>query len=186
MLLGYYEPQQGEILIGNTNLKNLNNKLWRSNCGSVMQNGFIFSATIAENIAISDNSINREKLYHAASLANINDFIETTPEGYNTKIGSNGNGISQGQRQRLLIARSIYKDPAYLFFDEATNALDANNERAVIENLHHFFQGRTAVVVAHRLSTVKYADQIIVLQAGEVAEIGTHRELLDKQEYIII
>lgn len=181
LLLGYYEPQQGEVLIGNTNLKNLNNKLWRSNCGSVMQDGFIFSATIAENIAISDNTINRDKLYHAASLANINDFIETTPEGYNTKIGSDGNGISQGQRQRLLIARSIYKDPAYLFFDEATNALDANNERTVIENLHHFFQGRTAVIVAHRLSTVKHADQIIVLKSGEVAEIGTHRELLDKQ-----
>ena len=114
-------------------------------------------------------------------MANIKDYIESTPEGYNTKIGSDGNGISQGQRQRLLIARSIYKDPAYLFFDEATNALDANNERTVIENLQHFFQGRTAVIVAHRLSTVKHADQIIVLKSGEVAEIGTHRALIDKQ-----
>lgn len=178
LLLGYYEPQKGDILIGNTNLKNLSTKYWRSRCASVMQDGFIFSATIAENIGISDTYVNKEKLYYAAALANIHDFIEKTPSGYNTKIGPEGSGISQGQRQRILIARSVYKDPAFIFFDEATNALDANNEKTVIENLQQFFTGRTAVVVAHRLSTVKYADQIIVLKDGGVAEIGTHQVLL--------
>lgn len=178
LLLGYYEPQKGDILIGNTNLKNLSTRYWRSKCASVMQDGFIFSATIAENIGISDTYVNKEKLYYAAALANIHDFIEKTPSGYNTKIGPEGSGISQGQRQRILIARSIYKDPAFIFFDEATNALDANNERTVIENLQQFFMGRTAVVVAHRLSTVKFADQIIVLKDGGVAEIGTHQVLL--------
>lgn len=146
-----------------------------------MQDGFIFSASIAENIAISDTYIDKNKLYNATCTANIHDFIEQMPSGYNTRIGPEGNGVSQGQRQRILIARSVYKDPAFLFFDEATNALDANNEKVVIGNLQHFFVGRTAVIVAHRLSTVKSADQIIVLDKGEVAEIGNHQELLEKQ-----
>lgn len=181
LLLGYYEPQKGDIFVGNTNLKNLSTKYWRSKCAAVMQDGFIFSASIAENIAISDTYIDKNKLYNATCTANIHDFIEQMPSGYNTRIGPEGNGVSQGQRQRILIARSVYKDPAFLFFDEATNALDANNEKVVIGNLQHFFVGRTAVIVAHRLSTVKSADQIIVLDKGEVAEIGNHQELLEKQ-----
>lgn len=181
LLLGYFPSQKGEIYIGNTNLKNLNSKYWRTLCGTVMQDGFIFSGSVAENIAISSEKVDRERLYKAAVMANIHEFIEQLPSGYNTKIGKEGSGISQGQKQRILIARSIYKDPSFLFFDEATNALDANNEKAVIGNLHNFFQGRTAIIVAHRLSTVKYADQIIVLDAGSVAETGTHKELLQKQ-----
>lgn len=178
LLLGYYEPQYGDIFIGDTNLKNLNAKYWRSKCAAVMQDGSLFSATVAENIAISDARIDKDKLYCAANSANIHEFIEQMPSAYNTKIGPEGCGVSQGQRQRLLIARAIYKAPEFIFFDEATNALDANNERKVIENMYHFFSGRTSVIVAHRLSTVKYADQIIVLKSGEVAEIGTHQKLL--------
>lgn len=181
LLLGYYAPHEGDILVGKTNLKNISTKYWRSICSAVMQDGFIFSMTVAENIAISDNAPDRDRLYKSATLANIHDFIEQMPSAYNTKIGQEGSGISQGQRQRMLIARAIYKDPDFLFFDEATNALDANNERKVIENLYSFLRGRTSVIVAHRLSTVKYADQIIVLSAGEVAETGTHQELLDRK-----
>lgn len=179
LLLGYYEPQKGDIFVGNTSLKSLNAGYWRSRCAAVMQDGFIFSTTVAENIAIGDAVVDRERLYKAAKLANIHDFIEQMPSAYNTKIGPEGDGVSQGQRQRILIARAVYKNPDFLFFDEATNALDANNERRVIENLYSFFDGRTSVVVAHRLSTVKCADQIIVLKSGEVAEIGTHQELLE-------
>jgi ATP-binding cassette subfamily B protein len=178
LLLGYYEPLEGEIFIGNTNLKNLNTKYWRSQCAAVMQDGFVFSAGVAENIAISDSVIDRDKLYEASLIANFHDFAEQMPMGYNTKIGEAGSGISQGQRQRLLIARSVYKNPSFIFLDEATNALDANNERTVIENLNRFLSGRTAVIVAHRLSTVKHADQIVVLDKGMVAEMGAHRELL--------
>lgn len=181
LLLGYYEPTRGEIFIGNTNFKNINTNSWRRKCAAVMQDGFIFSVSIAENIAISEPCIDKDKLYYAASLANIHDFITELPSGYNTKIGPEGTGVSQGQRQRILIARAIYKNPSFLFFDEATNALDANNERMIIENLKEFYKGRTAVVVAHRLSTVKFADQIVVLSNGMIAETGTHESLLEKQ-----
>jgi ATP-binding cassette subfamily B protein len=142
-----------------------------------MQDGFIFSETIARNIAVSDERIDPEKLLYAIDVANIARFIESLPLGVNTKIGDDGNGVSQGQKQRILIARAVYKDPEYLLFDEATNALDANNERVIMRNLEQFFQGRTVVVVAHRLSTVKHADQIVVLEKGKMLEIGTHHEL---------
>lgn len=181
LLLGYYEPTKGEILIGNTNFKHINTNSWRHQCAVVMQEGFIFSASIAENIAVSDQHIDREKLYYAANLANIHDFISQLPSGYNTKIGQEGVGVSQGQRQRILIARAVYKDPAFLFFDEATNALDANNERVIIENLKEFYKNRTSVIVAHRLSTVRFADQIVVLDRGIIAEVGTHEFLIEKR-----
>jgi len=177
LMLGFYPPEQGEIKVGELNIKNLNGKFWRQQCGAVMQDGFIFSDTIARNIAVSDEYIDREKLLHAVNVANIQDFIESLPLAYNTKIGQEGVGLSQGQKQRILIARAVYKNPEFLFFDEATNALDANNERVIMEKLNEFFEGKTAVVVAHRLSTVTKADQIIVLDRGEVIEKGTHEEL---------
>lgn len=181
MLLGFYKPVEGEIKVGGSNLQNYSSRWWRSQCGVVMQDGFIFSDTIAANIALSDEKINKEKLLYAVKMANIQDFIEELPLGYNTKIGKEGNGLSQGQKQRILIARAIYKNPEFIFFDEATNALDANNERAILENLDSFFEGKTVVVVAHRLSTVKNADQIVVLEKGHVVETGTHHELINKQ-----
>jgi ATP-binding cassette, subfamily B, bacterial len=184
LLLKFYEPTKGEIRLGDIKLANLSNKLWRSKCGVVMQDGFIFSDTIARNIAVSDEQIDKEKLYKAVRTANIQEFIESLPLGYNTKIGADGHGLSQGQRQRILIARAVYKDPEYLFFDEATNALDANNEKVIMHNLEEFFKGRTVIVVAHRLSTVKNADQIIVLDRGQVVEFGTHSLLtLSKGSY---
>lgn len=177
LLLKFIEPQKGSIKIGNVQFKNIGYDYWRSLCGTVMQDGFIFSDTIANNIAISDDYPDINKLLHSVKVANIQEFIESLPLSYNTKIGLEGNGISQGQRQRLLIARSVYKDPEYLFFDEATNALDAENERIIMENLANFFAGKTVVVIAHRLSTVKNADQIIVLEKGKVVEVGTHEQL---------
>ncbi len=177
LLLKFIEPQKGSVKIGNLQFSNIGYDYWRSLCGTVMQEGFIFSDSIAHNIAISDERPDIDKLLHAVRVANIRDFIESLPLSYNTKIGSEGNGISQGQKQRLLIARSVYKDPEYLFFDEATNALDAENERIIMENLSEFFAGKTVVVVAHRLSTVKNADQIIVLEKGKVVETGTHEQL---------
>ncbi|SIS12456.1 ATP-binding cassette, subfamily B, partial [Mucilaginibacter lappiensis] len=146
-------------------------------CGVVMQDGFIFSDTIERNIAVGDDYPDKAKLRHAIEIANIQDFIDGLPLGLNTKIGSEGNGISQGQRQRMLIARAVYKDPHYIFFDEATNALDSNNERVIMDNLHQFFEGRTVLIVAHRLSTVSNADNIIVLDKGHIIEQGTHHEL---------
>lgn len=142
-----------------------------------MQDGYIFSDTIARNIAVGDGAIDRQRLLKAVRVANIQDAIEGMPLGYNTKIGQEGQGVSQGQRQRLLIARAVYKDPTFLFFDEATNSLDANNERVIMDNLQQFFKGKTVVVVAHRLSTVKNADQIVVLNHGRITEVGTHEEL---------
>jgi len=142
-----------------------------------MQDGFIFSDTIANNISISEETVNKDKLYHAVTVANIREFIESMPLGYNTKIGGEGKGISAGQKQRMLIARAVYKDPDFIFFDEATNALDANNERTIMDNLNEFFKGKTVVVVAHRLSTVKNADNIIVLENGKIVEQGKHLEL---------
>lgn len=181
LLLKFYNPTDGEIRLGDISLANYSNRLWRDKCGVVLQDGFIFSDTIAKNIAVSDELINTEKLLHAVNVANIREFIESLPLGYNTKIGNDGHGLSQGQRQRILIARAVYKNPNYIYFDEATNALDANNERIIMENLDKFFIGKTVVVVAHRLSTVKNADQIIVIDKGKITEIGTHAELTTKK-----
>jgi len=181
LLLGFYEPTSGNIQLGNIQLKSIDKKLWRSKCGSVMQEGFIFSDTVANNVAESNEKVDRAKLLKAVQTANIQEFIETLPISYNTMIGAKGNGISQGQRQRLLIARAVYKNPDFLFFDEATNALDAKNERIIVENLNRFFEGKTVIVVAHRLSTVKNADQIVVLEKGELVEVGTHQELVQKK-----
>ncbi|MCB0629163.1 MAG: peptidase domain-containing ABC transporter [Saprospiraceae bacterium] len=178
LILGFYPPTQGRIKVGGLHLDNLSKDLWRRNCGAVMQDGYIFSESIARNVAESEDRIDKSKLLRAVKTANIQEFVESLPLGYNTKVGSKGNGLSQGQRQRLLIARAVYKDPPYLFFDEATNALDAENEKTIMENLEQFFSGRTVVVVAHRLSTVKNADQIVVLEKGELVEKGTHEELV--------
>jgi ATP-binding cassette, subfamily B, bacterial len=184
LLLKFYEPQKGEIKLGNTSLTAMSHKAWRGYCGVVMQESFIFSDTIAKNIAVGQEKADMEKLEHAVNVANIRDFIESLPLGYNTKIGAEGNGISMGQKQRLLIARSVYRNPDFIFFDEATNSLDANNETVILNNLENFFKGRTVVVVAHRLSTVKNADQIVVLNKGIISEKGTHRELINlKGEY---
>ncbi len=181
LLLGFYEPLNGNIQIGNANLSEYNLGWWRSQCGAVMQEGYLFSDTIARNIAISDDEPDIERIRHAARVANIADYIEALPLAYNTMIGQDGQGISQGQRQRILIARVVYKNPMFVFLDEATNALDANNERAITENLSEFYKGKTVVVVAHRLSTVRDADQIVVLDEGKIVEVGTHEELTAKR-----
>jgi len=181
LLLGFYEPTAGRIFAGDTDLKSISPKYWRRQCGTVMQDSFIFSDTIAKNISISDEHTNQKKLLHAAKVANIQGFIEKLPLKYQTKIGNEGNGVSGGQRQRIQIARAVYKDPGYLFFDEATSSLDANNERIIMENLERFFIGKTVVIIAHRLSTVKHADQIIVLDNGSIAESGTHQELVEQR-----
>lgn len=177
LLLGFYDPNKGHIKVGDLLLKNINPHVWRARTGCVMQDGFLFSDSIAKNIAIGAEVIDKERLLHAVTVANIRDFIDSLPLGYNTKIGMEGNGVSQGQRQRILIARAVYKNPEFIFLDEATNALDANNEREIMEHLHQFYKGRTVVVVAHRLSTVRDADKIVVLDKGQVVEEGTHEEL---------
>lgn len=177
LLLKIYDQYEGELKIGDSYFKYISASFWRRKCGSVLQDGFIFNDTIARNIAVGYEEIDQEKLLHSCHVGNILPFIETLPNGFYTKLGSNGVGISQGQKQRLLIARAIYKNPEYLFFDEATNSLDANNEKVIVENLNEFFKGRTVVVVAHRLSTVKGADKIVVLHKGKIAEEGTHAEL---------
>ena len=181
LLLGFYEPLSGHIQIGSANLNECNLGWWRNQCGAVMQEGYLFSDTIARNIAISDDEPDIERIRHAARVANIADYIEALPLAYNTMIGQDGQGISQGQRQRILIARVVYKNPMFVFLDEATNALDANNERAITENLSDFYKGKTVVVVAHRLSTVRNADQIVVLDDGKIVEVGTHEELTSKR-----
>jgi ATP-binding cassette subfamily B protein len=178
LLLGFYPPASGDIFIGDTPLENYSIREWRKRCGVVMQDGFIFSDSIAGNIAPGVEHIDKQRLRHAAEVANIHSFIEELPLEYNTKIGQEGHGLSQGQKQRILIARAVYKDPEFIFFDEATNALDANNERTIMNNLETFFKGRTSVVVAHRLSTVRNANQIIVIEQGRIAETGTHEELI--------
>ncbi|MEY4539443.1 MAG: hypothetical protein RLZZ306_1200 [Bacteroidota bacterium] len=183
LLLKFYQPTEGQIVAGNTFLSNINHNFWRSRCGAVLQDGFIFSDTIARNIAVGEEFVNTERLDHATHIANITEFIQSLPLGYNTKIGAEGNGLSQGQKQRLLIARAVYRNPDYIFFDEATNALDANNEKAIMQNLTEFFKGRTVIVVAHRLSTVKNADQIIVLEHGKIVERGTHDQLAQQRGY---
>jgi ATP-binding cassette, subfamily B, bacterial len=181
LLLGFYEPVNGEIKLGDTNLRNISHKHWRQDCGVVMQDGFIFSDTIARNIAVSDETVDKQQLLYAVKSANIQEMIEVLPLNYNTKIGQEGLGLSQGQKQRILIARAIYKDPKYIFLDEATNALDANNEKVIMNNLSRFFKGRTVIVVAHRLSTVKNADHIVVLEKGKIVEQGKHDELSGKK-----
>jgi len=181
MLLGFYHPVAGEILIGDTRLSNLSLKVWREKVGAVMQDGFLFPDTIAANIAPGSEDINEERLIKAVEIANIKGFIESLPLGYNTKIGANGHGLSEGQKQRLLIARVIYKDPDIIIFDEATNSLDANNEKVIVENLTEFFENKTVIVVAHRLSTVRDADKIVVLDSGRIIEAGTHESLIVKK-----
>jgi len=181
LLLGFYSPLKGKIKLGETPLEEINPHLWRQKTGAVMQDGFIFSDTVAANIAVGEDNIDKLRLQHAAETANIKEFIEELPLKYNTKIGMEGKGVSQGQRQRLLIARAVYKNPEFLFFDEATNSLDANNERAIMNNLAEFYEGKTVVIVAHRLSTVQHADNIIVLDKGKIVEKGTHTELTEKR-----
>ena len=177
LLLKFYEPTQGEIKLNELNLNHVSASTWRDKCGVVMQEGYIFNDTIANNIAVGVDVFDKEKLKHAVKIANIKEFIDNLPLGYNTKIGMEGVGISTGQKQRILIARAVYKNPDFLFFDEATSALDANNEKVIMENLNEFFKGKTVMVIAHRLSTVKNADQIIVLDKGKIIEIGSHTEL---------
>jgi ATP-binding cassette subfamily B protein len=178
LLLGYYSVNSGSLTISNRDINSINKKSWRNKCGVVMQDGVIFSDSIARNIAISDVEIDNERLIQAAKVANIHDFIMSLPLKYDTLIGMDGNGLSQGQKQRILIARAVYKDPEYIFLDEATNSLDAANEREIVDNLSSFYRGKTVVIVAHRLSTVKNADQIVVMQSGKIVETGTHSELI--------
>jgi len=177
ILLKFYEPSEGQIKIGSADLQNISQYSWRASCGVVMQEGYVFNDTIANNIAVGDDYVDRKKLAHAVDVANIKEFIESLPLSYNTKIGMEGVGLSTGQKQRLFIARAVYKDPHFLFFDEATSALDANNEKVIMEKLDEFFKNRTAVVIAHRLSTVKNADQIAVLDQGKIVEVRTHQTL---------
>ena len=177
LLMGFYKPQKGTIKVGSVLLDTLNPNLWRQNIGAVLQDGFIFSDTIAKNIAMTDN-IDKDLLWQVVDKAQIREYIEGLPLGYNTKIGMEGSGLSQGQKQRLLIARAIYKNPDFVFFDEATNALDANNERNIMEALETFYNGKTVIVAAHRLSTIRNADHIVVLDHGKIVEEGNHNELI--------
>ena len=183
LLLKIYQPDSGEITMGETDYTTISHAALRKECGIVMQEGFIFSDTIANNIMISNEEFSLPQLLHATRMANIDQFIKQSPLGFNTKIGAEGNGISQGQKQRILIARAVYKNPGFIFFDEATNALDANNENKIMQNLDVFFTGRTVVVVAHRLSTVKNADQIIVLKGGKIVEKGKHDDLVNNKGF---
>ena len=178
LMLGFYPPTEGEVMLGNNSLKNVSFREWRKHCGVVMQEGYIFNDTIANNIAEGYDEVDRERLLYSVRMANIQEYIEGLPLRYNTKIGNAGQGLSQGQKQRILIARAIYRNPEYIFFDEATNALDTNNERVIQENMKQFFTGKTVVIVAHRLSTVRDADQIVVLKQGQIVEKGTHSELV--------
>lgn len=180
LMLGYYPVLEGQINIGGTDINTLNKKWWRRQCGVVMQDGVIFSESIARNIAVDDGDIDKDRLLKAAQIACIHEYIMSLPLKYNTKIGRDGIGLSQGQKQRILIARAVYKNPDYIFLDEATNSLDANNERAIVENLDKFYRGKTVVIVAHRLSTVKNADQIVVIDHGKVVETGNHETLTAK------
>lgn len=181
LLMQFYEPTSGNIMVGGKALEDIVPKEWRRNCGVVMQDGFLFSETIARNIATGEDDIDYKKLSDAIQTANLTQFVESQAKGYETMVGAQGNGISGGQRQRLLIARAVYKDPPYLFLDEATSSLDTENEFIIHDHLNKFFVGRTVVIIAHRLSTVRNADNIIVLKDGEIAESGTHQELLEKE-----
>ena len=181
LILGYYPVLDGKIAIGNTDINTLNKRWWRRQCGVVMQDGVLFSESIARNIAVDDGDIDKERLLKAAEIACIKDYVMALPLKFNTKIGRDGVGLSQGQKQRILIARAVYKNPDYIFLDEATNSLDANNERSIVENLDKFYRGKTVVIVAHRLSTVKNADQIVVIDHGKVVEVGNHESLTAKR-----
>ena len=181
LMLGFYPPTEGKVSIGGQSLQDLSFKQWRKHCGVVMQEGFIFNDTIASNIAPEDDIVDKKKLIYAVDMANIRSFIESLPLKYNTRIGNTGQGLSQGQKQRILIARAIYRNPDYLFFDEATNALDTDNEKTIQRNLDQFFKDRTVVIVAHRLSTVRNADQIVVLKDGNITEQGSHETLISRQ-----
>ena len=184
LLLKFYKPVKGSIFYNYDDLEIISPKSLRENCGVVMQDGYIFSDTIERNIATGDEEINRERLQNATKIANIEGFIDSIPLGYNTNSGASGNGISGGQKQRILIARAVYKNPHYIFFDEATSALDAENEKTIHDNLQSFFKGKTVLIIAHRLSTVKKADQIIVLKNGQIVEQGNHQQLTaNKGEY---
>lgn len=187
LLLRFYDPQKGDILFDGVYLRHISHRVWRGRCGVVMQESYIFSDTIARNIAPGTEEIDLVRLENAIGVANAQDFIRELPMGYNTRIGADGSGVSMGQRQRILIARAVYRNPDFIFFDEATNSLDANNESTIIRNLGVFFKGKTVVIVAHRLSTVKDADQIVILNRGVVAEQGTHAELVSKKgEYFTL
>ena len=181
ILLRFYEIDKGEIKVNRININSISHKAWRANCGVVMQEGYIFNDTIAKNIGVGEDYIDKEKLNHALDVANITEYIEQLPLGVETKIGNEGIGVSTGQKQRLLIARAVYKNPSLLFFDEATSALDTNNEKVILKKLDNFFKDRTAIVIAHRLSTVRNADQIVVLDKGNIVEIGNHKSLIDKK-----
>ncbi|MEH0007314.1 MAG: peptidase domain-containing ABC transporter [Flavobacteriales bacterium] len=181
LLLKFYVPNEGRIKLGHHDLKNISQKAWRNHCGAVMQEGYIFNDTIANNIALGAERVDKRRLAYSVDIANIRAFIESLPLSYNTQIGMEGVGLSTGQKQRLLIARAVYKNPNFLFFDEATSALDANNERVIMQNLDAFFENKTVVVVAHRLSTVKHAHQIVVLDKGKITEVGNHSALVRKK-----
>ena len=184
LFLKFYQPGKGDISVGGVSLSGISHKFWRRSCGVVMQESFIFSDTIARNIALGDEEIEEDRLTNAAAQANVKELIESLPQQYETKIGPEGTGLSMGQKQRILIARAIYRNPDFIFLDEATNSLDSNNESIILNNLQTFFENKTVVVVAHRLSTVKNASQIVVLKNGEIAETGTHQELISlKGEY---
>lgn len=183
MMLGFYPPSEGSVTLGGCEMGAYSESSWRKKCGCVMQEGYVFSNTIAENIGLCDEIPDMVRVRQAAEVANIREWIESLPLGYNTKIGADGHGLSTGQKQRILIARAAYKNSPYLFFDEATNSLDANNEKLIMENLNHLFDGKTVVVVAHRLSTVKNADKILVVDNGHIIEEGTHLELTARKGY---
>jgi ATP-binding cassette subfamily B protein len=181
LLLRFYENYKGDIYAGNINFKTISPKFWRSVSGAVMQDNFIFNDNIRKNITVNDGLVDEERLFNACKTANILPFIDSLPLGFYTKLGAEGNGISGGQKQRISIARAVYKNPEFIFFDEATNSLDANNEKVILANLQEFFKNRTVIIVAHRLSTVKNADKIVVMENGEIAEEGTHTELTFKK-----
>lgn len=183
LLLKFYEDYGGNIHIGNIDMRDIDHSFWRDNCGTVLQDGFIFSDTIAKNITLSTDDTDKERMKKASKIANINEFVESLPLAYETRIGGDGMGLSQGQKQRLLIARAAYKNPEYIFLDEATNSLDANNESLITENLNKLFENKTVIIVAHRLSTVRHADQILVLDKGEIVERGTHNSLISQQGF---
>jgi ATP-binding cassette subfamily B protein len=181
LILGFYNPIEGEIKVGDTLLGSFSIHTWRRKCGVVMQDGFIFSDTIANNIALGDEKIDKVKLMKSVNVANVRDFIESLPNGYNTLVGAHGHILSGGEKQRILIARAVYRDPEFLFIDEGTSSLDAENEKMIIDNLQDFFRDKTVVVVAHRLSTVKNAGQIVVLDNGKIVEKGRHDELINNK-----
>jgi ATP-binding cassette subfamily B protein len=181
LLLRFYENYTGDIRLGGAAFKSFSPRYWRSQCGVVMQDSFVFNDTILKNITVSEDRVDMERVLQACRTANILDYIESLPLGFYTKLGAEGVGMSGGQRQRLAIARAVYKQPQFIFFDEATNALDATNEKVILENLQSFFAGKTVVVVAHRLSTVRHADKIVVMHQGEIAEEGTHEALVARR-----